>query len=37
VVEWNSEFKALAWLGIVTTIPLALVGAHLAKKHLETA
>jgi len=37
VVEWNSEFTALAWLGIVTTIPLALLGAHLAKRQLETA
>ena len=37
VVEWNSEYTGLAWLGVVTTIPLALVGAHLAKRHLETA
>jgi hypothetical protein len=37
VVEWNSEFTGLAWLGIVTTIPLALCGAHLAKRHLEAA
>jgi hypothetical protein len=37
VVEWDSDFAGLAWLGIVTTIPLALLGAHFAKKHLETA
>jgi len=37
VVEWNSEFTGLAWMGIVTTIPLALVGAHLAKRHMVTA
>jgi hypothetical protein len=37
VVEWNSEYTGLAWMGIVTTIPLALVGAHLAKRQMETA
>lgn len=37
VLEWDSDFTGLAWLGIVTTIPLALVGAHLARKQMETA
>ncbi len=36
VVEWDSDFTGLAWLGLVTTIPLALLGAHFAKKHMET-
>jgi hypothetical protein len=37
VVEWDADFTGLAWLGIVTTIPLALLGARFAKKHMETA
>lgn len=35
VLEWDSDYTGLAWLGLVSTIPLALVGAHFAKRHLE--
>ena len=34
LVTWNSELGWLNFLGLVTTIPAALYGAHLAKKHL---
>jgi hypothetical protein len=37
VLEWDREFTGLGWLGIVTTIPLALVGAHFARKQMESA
>ncbi len=37
VIEWDSEYTGLAWLGLLTTIPLALFGAHFAKKQMETA
>jgi hypothetical protein len=37
ILQWDSEHAALAWLGIATTIPLALVGAHFARKHMAAA
>ena len=37
VLEWDREFTGLGWLGIVTTIPLALLGAHFARQQMESA
>jgi hypothetical protein len=35
VVQWDSDRPGLGWLGLLITIPLALFGAHLAKRQLE--
>ena len=34
LVTWTSDGQWIGWLGLVTTIPASLYGAHLAKKHL---
>jgi hypothetical protein len=33
-VTWNAELGWLNFLGLLTTIPASLYGAHLAKKHM---
>jgi hypothetical protein len=37
VVQWDSDSVGLGWFGIITTIPLSLFGAHLARKRMEPA
>jgi hypothetical protein len=34
LATWTRDGQWIGWLGLVTTIPASLYGAHLAKKHM---